>query len=78
LINTVECSYCGESYVKCEGCGEIMDFDDLEEQECSCGNTFEIKSEYIGSGMTEEKLYIRNSNYVRPEFIDPDQTSLFE
>lgn len=78
LIDTAECSYCGESYVKCQGCGEIMDFDSLEEQECYCGNTFEIKSEYVGSGMTEDKLYIRNSNYVRPEFIDPDQISLFE
>jgi hypothetical protein len=78
LIHTGECSYCGESYVKCQGCGETMNFGDLDEQECYCGNTFEIKSEYIGSGMTEDKLYIRDKDYIRPEFIDPDQTNLFE
>ena len=78
LINTAQCSYCGESYLKCQGCGEVMDFDNLEEQKCSCGNTFEIKSEHIGSGMIEETLFIRNENYVRPEFVDPDQINLFE
>jgi hypothetical protein len=78
LINTAECSYCGESYVKCQGCGEIMNFSDLDEQECLCGNRFGIESDYIGSGMTEDRLYVRDKNYVRPEFINPDQTKLFE
>ncbi len=78
LIDTGQCSYCGESYVRCQGCGETINFSDLDEQECYCGNTFGIKTEYIGNRMTEDQLYIRDKNYVKPEFIDPNQTSLFK
>lgn len=78
LISSGECSYCRESYVKCQGCGETLNFSDIDNLECDCGNIFEIKSEYIGSGMTEDTLYIRNKDYVPPEFIDPDQTNLFK
>jgi hypothetical protein len=79
LINTGNCSYCGESYIRCQGCGDLIHVgNDMDEYECQCGNTFEVESEYIGSGMTEEHIYIRDKNYVRPEFIDPNQTNLFE
>ena len=79
LINSGECSYCGEAYVKCQGCGEVIHFEaDIEDAECECGNIFYVESEYIGHGMTEETIHVRNPNYVPPEFIDPNQTNLFK
>jgi len=78
LINSGECSYCGESYIKCQGCGEIIHFAEIDDVECGCGNIFAVESEYIGQGMTEERVFVRESGYVPPEFKDPNQTQLFE
>ena len=78
FINSGECSYCGESYLKCQGCGEIINFSEMDDVECGCGNIFAIESEYIGQGMTEERIFIKDHSYDPPEFIDPNQTNLFE
>ncbi len=79
LINKGKCSYCGELYIRCQGCGDVMNFNsDREDIECQCKNIFYIKLEYVGQGMTEEHIYIREKGYVKPEFIDQNQTSLFE
>jgi hypothetical protein len=79
LINLGSCSYCAESYVKCQGCGQMIHLGaDIEETECLCEYVYGIESEYVGNGLTEERLKIRNKNDKPPEFIDPNQTNLFE
>ena len=79
LINKGDCSYCAESYIKCQGCGQIIHLDvAIEEAECFCDYVFSIESEYVGNGLTEEHLQIRNKNGNPHEFIDPNQTNLFE
>lgn len=79
IINKGDCSYCGELYVKCQGCGEIMHFEvDQEDIECQCGNVFSIQSEYIGSGMNEYHIYIKDQKSEPKEFIDPNQIGLFD
>lgn len=79
LINQGECSYCAESYIKCQGCGQIIHLNiEEEETECFCDYVYSIESEYIGNGMTEEHLRIRNKNDNPPEIIDPNQIGLFD
>ena len=78
LINQGECSYCGELHVRCQDCGDIIDFNEQDQVECCCENIFEIKSEYIGNGMTEEYIVLSKGKIEPPEFKDPNQTNLFE
>ena len=78
IVQSGECTYCGETYAKCQGCGDIMHFGLADEMECQCENVFEYKSEYIGSGMTEDRIIIRDKKTEEQEFNDPNQTSLFE
>jgi len=77
IIQNGECTYCGEAYAKCQGCGEIMHFGLSDEMECHCGIVYKCVSEYIGSGMTEYRIIVKNEKSEN-EFNDPDQTKLFE
>lgn len=78
LINLGNCSYCSESYVKCQGCGQMIHLNvDIEETECMCEYVYSLESENIGNGLTKEHLRIRNKNDNPPELIDPNQTNLF-
>jgi hypothetical protein len=78
LINLGNCSHCSESYVKCQGCGQMIHLNvDIEETECFCEYVYGLESEYVGNGLTEERLRIRNKNDKPPEIIDPNQTNLF-
>lgn len=78
LVDTGSCSYCGEFYIKCQGCGDILSFDDEDQIECSCESKFVIESEYIGSGMTEDRVIAYPKRKKPLESIDPNQTNLFE
>lgn len=78
LIQNGECTYCGESYLKCQGCGEIMHFGFSDEVECCCENIFSVKSEYIGQGMTENVYSVKLKGENEKEFFNPNQTRMFE
>lgn len=79
LKNLGECSYCGEAYVKCQGCGEVVRIgQEIYDVECECSNVFYDESEYIGDGMKEDTIGVPNENYVSLESLDPNQTNLFE
>ena len=80
LIQNGECSYCGERYVKCQGCGQIIHIEEYSDgQECYCGNIFHSRYEYIGEGLTEQIIYVNNNDDGEiEEFNDPNQTKLFE
>ncbi|NDV17684.1 hypothetical protein GO009_16825 [Muricauda sp. TY007] len=79
LIHQGKCSYCGELHIKCQGCGEILDFGpDYHDVECMCEHIFGIESEYVGNGMTEEHIYIKERKDEPPKFIDPNQIGLFD
>jgi hypothetical protein len=61
VIERGECPYCGESYIKCQGCGKIIHIDEnIGGTECLCGNIFSVESEYIGDGMTESKVLVKS------------------
>jgi Restriction endonuclease len=78
LIQQGHCSYCGESYLKCQGCGEIIHFENDDEVECHCENVYSVTSEYIGQGMTENVYSVRLKGEKKVEFFDPNQTTMFE
>lgn len=61
IIYKGECSYCGEQYIMCKVCGEIIHIDvTIDEAECECGHVFSFKSEYIGQGMTENRIFLKS------------------
>lgn len=78
LIEVGECSYCSEKHVRCQGCGEIMNFAQSDEIECLCENIFGIDTEQVGQGLVEETINLRSQQKQVPRFVDPDQTNIFE
>lgn len=55
------CNYCDEPYYKCKKCGHMdnVTYRSGEEPfECGCGNTLKIESDYIGSGMNKDIIYL--------------------
>ena len=79
IIVKGECPYCGESYIKCQGCGEVIHVDDsMKETECMCGNVFSVESEYIGEGMAENRIFVKSQTKEKPKFVPPNQIKLFE
>jgi hypothetical protein len=58
-IEKGQCSKCGNEYLKCEDCGEIF-LIDFEDMECGCGNIYSVEYEYIGQGMTENRIILKS------------------
>lgn len=63
-IEIGHCSYCGTMHLTCSKCSHIIMIDDNYNQvhECACGNELIVKNNYIGSGMTEESVYLKCGN----------------
>ncbi|MBK9014621.1 MAG: restriction endonuclease [Saprospiraceae bacterium] len=53
------CDYCGTVHYKCVKCGVFIEREEMNYMECGCGNQFELKEVYIGSGMTEDSITIK-------------------
>ncbi len=78
LIDEGRCEYCNELFIKCQGCGMTINFVGKEFPECMCEIVYKREFENIGSGLTEEVVYIVSTSGEKPEFIDPNQLKLFK
>lgn len=78
LIQLGQCDYCGTDYIKCQGCGSIIELEDLEDVECYCGLSFTASHPYHDDPSYFE-VSIKNADGVKKDnFVDPNQLRIFK
>lgn len=76
IVDLGSCEYCNTSYVRCQGCGLMLELPENLEVECMCGLTFFVITNKEG----EYQVVVKSTNNSEEKQIeiDPNQLNLFE
>ena len=87
LIEIGTCDYCGTPHIRCQGCGMVIEIDELEFTNCMCGLSFAVEPNRPGDepnrpgdDPSDVKVVIKEieENYSEENFVDPNQLDLFD
>lgn len=80
LIEIGKCDYCGTPHIRCQGCGMVIEIDELEFTNCMCGLSFAVEPNKSGDDPSDVQVVIKEveENYTEENFVDPNQLDLFD
>lgn len=78
LIKLGQCDYCGTLHMKCQGCGSVIEIEDLNYTICGCGLTFGVEGTKPGDELSISDIVIIDAekDLDKKFFFDPDQVNL--